>query len=647
MPWGNIDQSGTTAGSKRADGSARTSNSAVAAAILNRQIRSLLPGQTIRGEVLSRNGSDVQIKLADDMVLQAKIDQSMNLEVGKSMTFEVRNNGSALTLSPLFENMSADVNVLKALDMAGLPVNEASVAMTSRMMEAGLSVDRNSLQQVYREIVSFPQAEVSDIVNLHKLGLAVNETNIDQMISYRNLTHQLLDGMETVLGALPDTLEAMAAEGNLQGLVGLYQELFDLVQEGTGEVPDLSQEVLAQETIDSQLAEEGLSPEGSAGLQDAVSEAAAHVGSTPEAAAEILLEGFGAVGGNGGDSAAVQGLDIALQPESAIGEGTAASSTGALPIDASSTGDSSIPASSTSSTSSTGVSPDAAAGSGDSLSAASRQVLSEQLLNVLSELPMGLEEAEHIAMQLRQFEQGSLSREEFFAAAGRMLLAARTAEGGVQNLHRIFAGGEFKSLLTESLKSLWLIEPEELEEPGKVEDLYRRMDRQLKSLTQVLENGGQAESSTYRAAAAMTQNIDFLNQLNQIYTYIQLPLHLSQGEAHGDLYVYANKKNLAAKDGKISALLHLDMEHLGPVDVYVSMEMNKVNTKFYVKDDEMLDFLEAHMHILTERLAKRGYDCNVSMTARDKKAAINSGILPILEQEKGMLVTQYAFDVRT
>lgn len=630
MPWGNIDQSGTTVGSKRADGSARTSHSAALAA-LNRQIRSLVPGQTIRGEVISRNGSDVQIKVADDMVLQAKIDQNMNLEVGKSMTFEVRNNGSALTLSPLFENMSADQNVLKALDMAGLPVNETSVAMTSRMMEAGLSVDRNSLQQVYREIVSFPQAEVSDIVNLHKLGLPVNEANVEQMMAYRNLTHQLLDGMETVLGALPDALEGMAAEGNLQGLAGLYQELFDLVQEGAGETPDLSQEMLAQEAIDSQQEEAGVVPEGKAALQDAVAEASAHVGSTPEAAAEILLEGFGTAGEGGGAAIAGQGLDIALQADSKAGEGTEASS-----ADASSMPDSS-----------TNISSSEAAGSGEAISAASRQVLSEQLLNVLSDLPMRPEEAEHIARQLSQFGQGSLSTEEFFAAAGRMLQAARTAEDGVQNLHRIFAGGEFKTLLTESLKSLWLIQPEELEEPGKVEDLYRRMDRQLKSLTQALENGGQAESTAYRAAATMTQNIDFLNQLNQLYTYIQLPLHLSQGEAHGDLYVYANKKSLAEKNGKISALLHLDMEHLGPVDVYVTMEMSKVNTKFYVKDDEMLDFLAAHMHILTERLAKRGYDCGVSLTARDKKAPLNSGILPILEQEKGMLVTQYAFDVRT
>lgn len=580
---------------------------------LNRQIRSLVPGQTIRGEIISRNGSDVQIKLADDMVLQAKIDQNMNLEVGKSMTFEVRNNGTALTLSPLFENTSADMNVLKALDMAGLPVNETSVSMTRQLMEAGLPVDRNSLQQVYREIASFPQAQVSDVVNLHKLGLPVDETNINQMIAYRNLTHQLTEGMNTVLGAMPDAMEGMVTEGNLQGLAGLYQELFDLVQEGAGEGVLLPRETASQGMDAPVSAEQASMPEQA--LLGALEEADAHVGSTPVAAAGMLLEemGTGAVAGLSGQEGTQAGA-----VQEAVGTTETAATVGTT--------------------------------QGETvLSAVSRQALSEQLLSVLSELPLGAEEAGRLAEQLKQFGQGNLSTEEFFAATGRLLQAARTSENGVQNLHRIFSGEDFKNLLNASLKSLWTVRPEELASPGKVEELYRRMDRQLKSLAQALENGGQAESGAFRATANMTQNIDFMNQLNQMYTYVQLPLHMSQGEAHGDLYVFTNRRNLAAKDGKISALLHLDMEHLGPVDVYVTLEQSKVNTKFYVRDDEMLDFLEAHMHILTERLQERGYDCSFSMTIRaeEKGKTPTSGIGPILEQEKGMLITQYAFDVRT
>jgi hypothetical protein len=143
--------------------------------------------------------------------------------------------------------------------------------------------------------------------------------------------------------------------------------------------------------------------------------------------------------------------------------------------------------------------------------------------------------------------------------------------------------------------------------------------------------------------------VDFLQQLNQMYAYVQLPLRLQQRDAHGDLYVYSNKKNLAGKDGNVSALLHLDMAHLGPVDVYVAMQNTKVSTKFYLRDDEMIDFMASHMDILTERLKKRGYDCSYDMAVREeaKDEATKGGLEPILRQEKGVVMTRYAFDVRT
>ena len=150
----------------------------------------------------------------------------------KNMTFEVKNNGTSLTLSPLFTNVSTDVNVLKALDMAGLPVNEASVNMTEQMMAAGMSVNRNYLLQVYREINNYPQAAISDIINLHKLQMTVNEANVNQMASYRNLTHQLVEGMDSVLEALPEVFDSMVENGDVSGAVRLYEELLSLIREG-------------------------------------------------------------------------------------------------------------------------------------------------------------------------------------------------------------------------------------------------------------------------------------------------------------------------------------------------------------------------------------------------------------------------------
>ena len=225
---------------------------------------------------------------------------------------------------------------------------------------------------------------------------------------------------------------------------------------------------------------------------------------------------------------------------------------------------------------------------------------------------------------------------------------------GLQDKDNSFLKGllsqkDVQRVLTDGFSRLWTIEPKDVADPGKVEELYARLNRQLNQLSHALEQNGQEQSQAFKAVTNMTQNIDFLQQLNQAYTYVQLPLRLQQSDAHGDLYVYTNKRNLASRDGQISALLHLDMENLGPVDVYVAMQAEKVNTRFYVRDDEMLDFLEAHMDLLTERLQKRGYDCSFSMQSRDEKTPPQSGLNGLSGEADGQqpkTIAQYAFDVR-
>lgn len=206
-----------------------------------------------------------------------------------------------------------------------------------------------------------------------------------------------------------------------------------------------------------------------------------------------------------------------------------------------------------------------------------------------------------------------------------------------------------KQLLVDQFQKQWTIAPEQVAEPKEVENLYGRLTKQFKGIMQALDSAGQTNTQAFQSISNLNQNVDFLNQINHMYSYVQLPLRFQEGKAQGDLYVYTNKKNLASKDGPITALLHLDMQNLGPVDAYVSMQMEKVSTQFYVKDDEMLDFLEAHMDILTSRLEKRGYSMTVKTSVKTSgKPEETSGIGPILAQAApGLLIQARGFDVRT
>lgn len=97
-----------------------------------------------------------------------------------------------------------------------------------------------------------------------------------------------------------------------------------------------------------------------------------------------------------------------------------------------------------------------------------------------------------------------------------------------------------------------------------------------------LKEAGVTETRFPETAAEVRGNIEFMNQLNQAYTYVQVPLKMSGQNANGELYVYTNKKNLRDPDAELSAFLHLDLEHLGSTDVSVKMQHRNVKTNFYM-----------------------------------------------------------------
>ncbi|HCW40557.1 MAG TPA: hypothetical protein DGE56_07375 [Lachnospiraceae bacterium] len=503
---------------------------------VSRQIRTLVPGQTIRGEVVSREGNNAQIRLLQDVLIDARVDADIRLDLGQNITFQVKNNGQVLSLSPLFTNMATEGTVLKALEMASLPTNESTVAMTKQLMDAGFPIDKNTLQQIWHESNVFPEAAIEDIVNLHRLELPVTEENLTQMASYRNLTYQLTEGITAVAESLNSTLQGLTTNGEIEQAATIYGHILELLIPGE-ENPEAQRATV--QFPDSEQTETVLQP-----------------GETMSQTKEAIAH-----------------TDTAVTKET----------------------------------------PEA-----------SKTMLPTQKMIVEGMKP---EDAAEVVLKL--LKQGLATKDTAL-------------------LRSVLQNFKIAGLPGELLQDAWSIRPEDVESSEKVEELYQKLGKQLKSLSGLLEENGQSSSNAFQAVTNLSRNVDFLQQINQTYAYIQLPLHLRQGEHKtGELFVYTNKKNLAGKDGRVSALLHLDMEHLGPLDVYVALQDTKVSTKFYVQNDTILDYLEANMEVLTQRLKQRGYVCNCETTLRTELQQTAQAMAPILKAGGSVPVAQYAFDVRT
>lgn len=555
---------------------------------LQNEIRNLKPGQTIQGTVVSRNGNSVQIELAQDFAINAKLDKSVSLALGQMMSFEVKSNSSSfMSLAPLYTNTANTATILRALTAAGLPETSANIEMVAKMMEEGMPIDKDSILNMSRMLLDFPGQNPASIIQMTRLELPVTLENIEQFEHYQNTSYQILGSAETIMEELPQTFSALVNEGQGQRALAFYGAVIDVF---TGGAED-----------------------GTVTLQQN-GENAARTGEAAQTASQAQT--------TGNVENAVSGEKVQL----------ANALLGDLPEGAP--------------TAEQAVNADAAGVEDGVQETAQRPVLSqgqwEQLGDALKEL--GVDE-----QTTAQVKSGELPAKEVLQLIRHLINGAQRKAVPDQALQRLLGGNEFKELLKDQIGRQWMIEPKAVADKKQVEQLYERIREQTARLSQALENVGKGDAPVARSLQNLQSNVDFMNQMNHLYTYVQLPLKMLGNNAHGDLYVYTNKKNLAAKDGQVSALLHLDMEHLGPLDVYVTMKDKQVSTNFTVMDDSVLDLIGENIEILNKRLESRGYSLKAQMHVKEDAGEEEESTImqTLLHQQKNISVlSRTSFDMR-
>ena len=166
----------------------------------------------------------------------------------------------------------------------------------------------------------------------------------------------------------------------------------------------------------------------------------------------------------------------------------------------------------------------------------------------------------------------------------------------------------FSQMINETMK----LTPADVAKEDGIKNYYKRLKQSLEKLT----SDGRESALPQELSKSMNEvkaNIDFMNDLNKNMTYVQIPIQLKNSETNGELYVFTNKKALSKGADNVSAMLHLDMEHLGPIDIYVRLQNKNVSTNFCLASEELLDFVYAHIDKLDARLQALGYSTSFEM----------------------------------
>lgn len=618
-------------------------------------MQELEPGSTFEGTVNSVKNGKVVLALGNGQTITARLDGKVSIQPGESMFFQVRSNdGTTIALRPYVQ--AGNINnpiLLNALTAAGVPATERNITMVDSMMKEQMSISRQSILDMGRVVGSNPNVNVNTAVLMTKIGLPVSAEMASQFENYMVDQHAIVDEMDLAMNQLGRLL-GDADSGEEQSFE-LYGKVLDILN-GEGETPAQTTDGLQQNDTGT-MVNAGENIETEAAVQQSKDGAAAEgVQKQVQQQNTKDLISMGAAGQE-------QSAGVAENTENIVGEQTAGNAAQSMQtgIDAADV--------------LKNTQADTAAdfknvqGQTDTLEQILDQNGLDHLKRLLQNIPtltgntdlfevqeeedvfvdtMSGDDAGKKAFELAQAEpevtlKQSMTAEDFLNTLRDAL--KQNQEYGFAGMTKLFGSKEFAAILKNCAEKQWLLEPEQLKEASKVSDLYERLDHQMKQMENVMKAAGVTQNSFIQTAADIRSNVEFMNQINQVYTYVQLPLKLSGQNASGDLYVYTNKKNLNDPEAELTAFLHLDLDNLGSTDVSIRMKDKNVKTNFYIADDASYDLIEKHLPVLEKRLAQKGYRCSITMSKEEKKVEFVEDFLQRDMPQAGTL-HRYSFDVR-
>ena len=591
-------------------------------------LEELSSGSVFEGTVSSVKNGKVTLALSDGQTITARLSGKVPLSQGTPMFFQVKSNdGATIEIKPYTGAGSGGNPILtNALTEGTVPVTERNLAMVDAMMKEQMPIDKQSLLNMARIANMNPGVDITTVVNMTKLGIPVSPEMAAQFENYMTDEHAILQEMDQAMNELAD----LAGSHDLtpDQAVQMNQKILSILlpeQTVAGESVNTEGQIETggQTTAEGQIVTGG----------QITAEGQIVTGGQTTAEGQTTSEGQILTDGRlGAEEQTVNGEQTTTAGQ-AIQEGTGGQAIGEVLSDQQFSSLGRLLQNIPSLVESTKLFPEAM----------EQDIFIDTLEDESVAQNLMTEDAAWKAADGKTALDKNLTVSDFLRTVSQLL----SENNGMasQSIQKLFGSDAYKSLLRNVMEQQWLIQPEALKQEKKISQLYEKLEQQMRQVEDALKEAGVTKTRFPETAAEVRGNIEFMNQLNQAYTYVQVPLKMSGQNANGELYVYTNKKNLRDPDAELSAFLHLELEHLGSTDVSVKMQHRNVKTNFYMADDASYDLVEKYLPILEQKLKDKGYQCTITMTKEEKKVSFGDDFLRKDMPQTGTL-HRYSFDVR-
>lgn len=575
-------------------------------------VSELSNGNVFEGTVNSVKGTKVCLGLSNGTQINARISGKVPLQAGQSMFFQVKsNNGTTIEIRPFtVDGNGANLTLLEALKAAGLPTDVKNIQMVNQMMQAQMSIDKNSLGEMARLLQNNPEVNVQTLVEMTRLGLDVNSELATQYENYMADKQAISSSMNEYVDALTNIF--LDESLDTIKLSNLGSDVLSILTENLSESLEPIQGPTYGNSVEYLI--------GGESIQELLN------GESIENNQQILD------GAQNPES--IQNLEAAENIENVQKPQDAQNTENLQNLEVTQER----------------ITADNVSGDSNGSENVSKVVFQNSLETII---------AKEDVQKLNELVKNLLpeERQEAFkpftpeTSAVEVLnrvskLLAQNPDGSKENIIRLFSNEGFRSVINNVMEQQWTLKPKDVaSENGKINKLFEKIENQLNRLENVIKAAGVQGEQVLNTSANIKGNIEFMNQVNNLYTYVQIPLKMSGQNASGQLYVYTNKKNIMDPDKELSAFLHLDLEHMGSTDISIKLLRRDVDTKFYFDNDGAYELVKQFLPRLEEKLRDKGYNCKLDVINEKHSVNFVDDFLKKDMPNAGQL-HRYSFDMR-
>ena len=545
-------------------------------------------GQALSGHIIDLLNKDITIQLNNENIIKATLldTLSINLNIGDTISFTAQTLADGtITVEPIKSYSDSQLQfITKALQSSGIPQNDKSIAVVKELLDNGMPIDKNTVSKILIQSNSNKNISITNLVLMNKLNIPVTHENAKQFSDYRVHEHRILNQLTDIADNINNVLNSKETPSQI---VSYNTEFVNIITNN----PNLSSKTNEQDLNNiitkfnvnseiTQLLEQTNFPKEFTADNYNPRQILNHLSELPKEIISTLPDSSKSLLENINNSFQEY---ISHNNEISLALGGEAEC--------------------------------------------------KELASIISKYTPD----ENI---INQFKEGALPSKEALVFVNKLLNQLPEEEAS-----SIIKSKPYQSLMKSSIIGEWTLSPKDLIQEDKIKEKYDNIYENLNKLGQLMQKDVSVAADKLSSSSQNAKNnLDFMNTINEMFSYIQLPLRLKGQNVHSDLYVMTNKKKLAKDNSNISVLLHLDMQFLKPLDIKINLQNNSVDAKFYMSDDFSKKLVETNIESLENALLSKGYLLTHQIIHEKKEIDI---VKDFLEADSSTTkIKRYSFDIR-